>query len=231
MQNIKQKRLILAFTLAEILIVLGIAGIIAEITIPALMQNVENAKFSTAAKKAYSSLNSATSMLITDNGGLIWDTSIADPTQISLNMKDAYKKYFNYIKEDTINNIMTDNWLCYKNYSVYCASPSATNNRYGLLLKDGSVIYFYGRQNCFGNYLGINNLPYCGGFNIDVNGNQKPNMYGKDVVNFFLMKDSNGNYKLIYPTSTMGFSCQKGSASEVTSGGCTEYIMQGGTLP
>ena len=42
-----------AFTLAEVLITLGIIGIVAEMTIPILMQNVQDAQFKAAMKKTF----------------------------------------------------------------------------------------------------------------------------------------------------------------------------------
>lgn len=44
----------IAFTLAEVLITLGIIGIVAEVTIPALMQQTQDKEFKTAYKQAYS---------------------------------------------------------------------------------------------------------------------------------------------------------------------------------
>lgn len=44
----------LAFTLAEVIITLGIIGITAEITIPTLMQNVKDKNYKIAYKQAYS---------------------------------------------------------------------------------------------------------------------------------------------------------------------------------
>src|SRR5574344_1279612 len=44
----------LAFTLAEVLIVLGIIGIVAALTIPTLMANVQKQQYVTALKKFYS---------------------------------------------------------------------------------------------------------------------------------------------------------------------------------
>ncbi len=41
------------FTLAEVLITLGIIGIIAAMTIPTLLQNTDEAQLKTAWKKAY----------------------------------------------------------------------------------------------------------------------------------------------------------------------------------
>ena len=45
------------FTLAEVLITLGIIGVVAAMTIPTLISNTNGAQFKTAYKKALSTLN------------------------------------------------------------------------------------------------------------------------------------------------------------------------------
>ena len=51
-----------AFTLAEVLITLGIIGVVAAMTIPTLISNTNGAQFKTAYKKALSTLNQAVLM-------------------------------------------------------------------------------------------------------------------------------------------------------------------------
>ena len=48
-----------AFTLAEVLLVLAIIGVIAAVTIPAIMQQSSEKKFSALAKKSLSTLQNA----------------------------------------------------------------------------------------------------------------------------------------------------------------------------
>ncbi len=59
MKNKKQ-----AFTLAEVLLVLAIIGVIAAVTIPAIMQQSSEKKFATLAKKAQSTLQNAIDLKI-----------------------------------------------------------------------------------------------------------------------------------------------------------------------
>src|SRR5574344_2152474 len=58
-----------AFTLAEVLIVLGIIGVVAAFTIPVLIHKIENIEYKSSAKKAYSALQNAYNLVIEDNGG------------------------------------------------------------------------------------------------------------------------------------------------------------------
>lgn len=65
------------FTLAEVLITLGIIGVVAAITIPTLMQNSQDKEKITALKKTYSTLSQAFSMAKAENGDPTnWDYQI-----------------------------------------------------------------------------------------------------------------------------------------------------------
>src|SRR5574344_1022164 len=105
MKNFKEN---LAFTLAEVLIVLGIIGIVAALTIPTLMANVQKQQYLTALKKFYSTQSEGFArMLAEDNAEKLEDTeafqAIADNW---CNLDDAkgtcaqfyagWKKYFNF---------------------------------------------------------------------------------------------------------------------------------------
>lgn len=63
-----------AFTLAEILITLGIIGVVASLTIPALIQNYRNHVVETRLKKFYTTFNQALLRSVADNGEMEnWD--------------------------------------------------------------------------------------------------------------------------------------------------------------
>ena len=62
-----------AFTLAEVLITLGIIGVVAAITMPALIQNYRNHAVEAKLKKFYSTFNQAVEMSIAENGDVaLW---------------------------------------------------------------------------------------------------------------------------------------------------------------
>ena len=62
------------FTLAEILIVLTVIGVIATITIPQLIGGIDEAQYKAGLKKAYSTLSNIAS--IEENLGELFDTQI-----------------------------------------------------------------------------------------------------------------------------------------------------------
>lgn len=93
---------LLAFTLAEVLIVLGIIGIIAEMTIPTLMANVQLAELQAEYKKTYSDLNQIAQRFQSD-----YDMSVSEYTDSTndpkynnyINFKNTYPTYFKHYRD------------------------------------------------------------------------------------------------------------------------------------
>ena len=59
---------VFGFTLAEVLITLGIIGIIAEITIPTLLSTINDMHYKNAAREVYSKVSQAITQMKTDTG-------------------------------------------------------------------------------------------------------------------------------------------------------------------
>jgi len=57
-----------AFSLAEVLVTLSVIGVLAALTIPTLLQNMEDAQYKTAAKAAYTKLSQAIMRFVTEEG-------------------------------------------------------------------------------------------------------------------------------------------------------------------
>ena len=70
-----------AFTLAEVLITLGIIGVVSAITLPTVVQNYQKQATVAKLKKAYTTINQAILLSIAENGDYAdWDktTEIGD---------------------------------------------------------------------------------------------------------------------------------------------------------
>src|SRR5574344_835334 len=66
-----------AFTLAEVLIVLGIIGVIAAMTIPTLMNKIQKYEYVVALKKEYSTFSNGFSQILANEGvDKLEDTSL-----------------------------------------------------------------------------------------------------------------------------------------------------------
>lgn len=175
------------FTLAEILITLGIIGIVAAITLPILINQYQKQVVLNRLKKTYSALAQAIVQSESENEEMIyWGLS----NMGHMSSWSEYKKLLEpYVKKYFIPylNIGIDcGYECsaMKEIKVYTLSGIARNwyspwsGGYVLFLNDGTILNFWA-DNSAGNMQTL-------GIDIDVNGLQKPNTYGKDIFVFRL---------------------------------------------
>lgn len=102
----KVKRRI-AFTLAETLITLGIIGVVAAITIPTIMQNVQDQAFRSMFKKDYALLQQAVYKINYDNGGMFNpDTTFYSPISF-----DDRLKNISISNGSQLGNLLFDQYL------------------------------------------------------------------------------------------------------------------------
>lgn len=215
------------FTLAEVLITLGIIGIISAITIPTLINKIQEKQFHVKLKKVYSTISAATAQMVMDNGGYIWDNTFDDGEELSLSMKNEYKKYFKYIKDAKDSDIRINGRYGYKSSTIVLPPVSS---RAGAILKDGSDFYFYSTPSCI-EPTTQSNWFLCGNIIVDVNGNAKPNMFGLDTFTFNILKNNTLGYKVVPSGKYNNHTCEVGSTTQTTSYGCTELVILGKDLP
>lgn len=208
-KNVKNSLAVLAFTLAEVLIVMGIIGIVAEMTIPTIKQSIDKQTYVTGLKKAYSTFNQALMQLSSDAGctGNLACTGVFATGTDDTSAGTELAKYFKIIK--TCGNVNTPS-ECDTNTGVsfyYDGSGSRAGGYggYAFITADGT---FYRISN-YGNGCSTNissgrtsHLKQtCGSVIIDVNGVKKgPNNFGRDIFYFYL---SNGKGALLYPRGGM----------------------------
>lgn len=89
-----------AFTLAEVLITLGIIGIVAALTLPALTAKYKKHEVETSLKKFYTSINHAIMLSENDNGDKKeWAGIDVDGAYGEQTLKEVYNRYYKkYIK-------------------------------------------------------------------------------------------------------------------------------------
>lgn len=170
-----------AFTLAEVLITLGIIGIVAAMTIPTLISNNQDNSNKAAFKKIYSNLASATTSLLNENGGL--SSAFASWASCE-DVRNQYLSYFSAIKTCDQNNT-----ICWHDVATTPLKNIVGSNMRvggsttwssafaGMQLKDGAFIRF--RPGSSGSC--NPSVPACALIFIDVNGFKKPNIFGKDI--------------------------------------------------
>lgn len=170
--------------MAEVLITIGIIGIVAAMTLPSLINNNRNKQLETAFRRSYNVLSQALDMYQAQNGERLPRSLASDHTTL----KSIMKKYMNVVADCGDGSVVNDdNFFCipddkklesYKTFAhkgttgliwayVYVTSAFVTN--------DGALWLF-----------GPSGLIY-----VDVNGyNKQPNRVGFDLFQFQI--DENG---------------------------------------
>lgn len=208
------------FTLAEVLITLGIIGVVAAMTLPSLIQERQNKVLETQFKKSYSLISQAFLSVITDEYGGIADFNVAGLSNLVENLSKRYKNASTLwpVLPDYPNNSSTA--ICdflagyYKNFTG--KSGYSRFNDGIIQVNDGSTIYFDVDSAGASTY-GIIFVA------LDVNGwRNKPNRYGYDFFVFTLEKDGRlipmGGETSLYPEKSY---CSKSSNSGANGYGCT----------
>ena len=122
-----------AFTLAEVLITLGIIGIVAAMTLPALVQKKTNSEVEAKLQKIYSAMNQAVMLSEIDNGPKeYWPHSCSEESAIDC--ETYYNKYFlKYLK-----NVSHKEFEAYGGYNIAIYFADGT-----LLVGKAGYDYFF----------------------------------------------------------------------------------------
>ena len=181
-----------AFTLAEVLITLGIIGVVAAMTLPAIVNKYKERETVTKVKKFYSVMNQALLLAIKDNGYVdewnFLEHDIDTGSQISDKFASYFKPYLKILKDcgqksgciapGTYKLLDNSDWNDY-NTSWY----------YKMILADGSYMWMRAcNTECNSVDAGTTNA--CGLIWFDINGKKEPNIIGKDVFVFVIKKNS-----------------------------------------
>ncbi len=168
-----------AFTLAEVLITLGIIGVVAALTIPNIIKHYQNKVTVTKLQKAYSILNQAFRQSENDNGSSeFWQ----ETPEISA--QDYFEKYWKpYLKEPKLCQTYQEcgyvSWKPYIALNGSSVAMSLDSARVKIKTID-DVFYLFteATTNSEGKLVPFRNVY------IDINGAKAPNKFGEDVFIF-----------------------------------------------
>lgn len=147
-----------AFTLAEVLITLGIIGIVAAMTLPSVVGNYRNKETSARLKKFYSTMSQAILFAESDYGEMKnWEVDSNNDISNVERAETYYHTYFdnNYFKI-----------LNAKRRKVTGQNREA----FAITFVDGSILYLWNGT--------------CVDLIFDINGDKKPNKDGRDIFKF-----------------------------------------------
>lgn len=167
-----------AFTLAEVLITLGIIGVVAALTIPTIITSCQKLITKTRVRKAYAILAQTTRMAEDEYGGVgTWNLAEGESWEIARDFTETY--IVPYLKAD---------YKCPKNnnekncdYSMH----GLNGNKYNSIYKN-KTYRFYLIDGTFVMVWAFYRPSYSGhkkraSIFFDINGPSKPNVVGKDI--------------------------------------------------
>jgi len=221
-----------AFTMAEILITLGIIGVVAALTIPGLITNYQKKITVARLKESYAIMQQAIKLSVEENGEIsTWDTTLYG--------SQFFHKYFaNYIKytkeysTSELNKITTRKLLNGKNY-------------YGTTYTNVTASHFVlinGTMISMNMHSTLDKEIWVG---VDVNGITLPNKIGRDTFLFMLSSEyglvpfgapgtsstqahwNYGTYSRTKILSNTKAACNKNTSSD-SGYWCTALIMHDG---
>lgn len=210
------------FTLAEVLITLGIIGVVAALTMPALIGNYKRQQTIQQLKKVYSVLGQAYNRAVADYGdGTEWDEITP---QTAFNYYDTYwKPYLQepvrcYNYSECGYEKLTPFFKTKKTADGYQINPTAggANARVMLHLNDGTFVMII-----TGSGYGQDDRRIL----VDLNGSKLPNRFGNDVF-FFLRVNGKGILPYGYDKSVDELKRECSNASNGYM--CAARIMQTG---
>jgi prepilin-type N-terminal cleavage/methylation domain-containing protein len=181
-----------AFTLAEVLITLGIIGIVSAMTIPTLLQKNKERVTVTKVKTTYSKLSQALRLAIAENGDVDgWDYTTEETIAGAKSFLEYLRPYLKIAQDCGSKRTNTcsisalyqlnDNFLRSYGGSVY----------YEFILNDGVKLWFRVNSNSGACTIGdASTRNVCALFWVDTDGKNTKNVLGKDIFVFYVMKDS-----------------------------------------
>ena len=189
-----------AFTLAEVLITLGIIGIVAAMTIPTLVSKIQEAHFHVKWKECYALLNNAMRMTAVNNPKLLVKESGSD-NSVTAEFLDAFLENLKVVDMCSPRIVYgyancqfetTQKWSgAWNVYSSYKTLAGGVLNSYDFgaraaLLNNGAAIYIGGLWSGQTIVVDVNNAQV------------GPNVLGKDIYAISLWGSSISNGQRLY---------------------------------
>ena len=215
------------FTLAEVLVTLGIIGVVTALTLPTVIDNSRNKQLESALKKSYSTLSQALDMYYAEEGVKLTRKNCG-----YFQLKPILMKYIHTAKDcgwgstdrlksclpNDYNNVYTEDQLKrnYQSYQTLNGASDIWRNAFDdgqFVINDGSLVLL---ENPTGGNLYIS---------VDVNGyNKRPNKLGIDLFMFQI-----SNEGTLLPMGVKGTAyynkndayCSWTSTNNMNGAGCT----------
>lgn len=172
-----------AFTLTELLIALGIIGAIAAVSIPSLMSNINNRILASQLKNTVVGIQQIMDEQMTRNHTTsLLETDFKNPNSL------LTEANFSVAKICPAGQARVGCWNITEDATPYKWLTGAgfrMNDSLTLKLKSGTLIAYYRTNSNAFTYEGVTDR-VIGAFDIDINGNEGPNIAGRDFFSFYI---------------------------------------------
>ena len=197
-----------AFTLSEVLITLSIIGVISALTVPTLINGYQKKAEVVQIRKVINDVENAIDMYITEEGKSKFSATPYYKNEINSLITNKLK----YVKSCAANS--TDCFASENYYSIDASSNAQFKcSKVSYLLANSAAICMVKDTN------GLITV------NVDVNGQEGPNIGGRDMFEFYV--DSTGEVKYCSDGTNAGSSCdteKSGCTSSATGQGCVKAL-------
>ena len=181
-----------AFTLAEVLITLGIIGVVAALTLPGLMANYQKKVTVTQVKKVYTSLYQAVLLSEAKNGPIeSWDFNCSD--------SEFFEKYL----QEYMPTILNIRYMNISNEVKYKNPNGNIEQNFNPLSGSAKVVSLQDGTMLFLNPVTPTRTLTSRSIFVDINGMKNPNIIGRDFFGFSVVKS---NAPKVVPNGTYGTS-------------------------
>ena len=205
--------------MSEVLITLGIIGVVAALTLPSLITNYQKKITVTRLKEAYSILSQTVIWASTDYGDqMSWGNfkySYDSQDDVTKNLPMQTKEFADKYIVKYISDARVHGWKSVEDFGIKSGyvglngkqltngNLSSTSQNYIVELKNGQVLYIHldvWRQ------ISVGCIIY-----VDINGKKGPNMFGKDTFTLVLGSGKLQPYYLNAGIETVKKNCVKGA--------------------
>ena len=216
-----------AFTLAEILITLGIIGVVASMTIPSLISKYREKVFVERLKQTYSIFSQAYLMAVVKNGEPeSWDLGEKATIEGAEKVFDILSPYLN--KAEVCrekSGCFADSYKTFSGHNYNYAPKDHNMYARGILANGVSFALSSSGTGC--SYFSETIYSHiCAVLYVDLNGYKLPNKTGVDYFGFYITK------KAILPMGLKGWSggtnvytCEFNGTSAGNGTGCTAWVL------
>ena len=198
-----------AFTLAEVLITLGIIGVVAAMTMPSLIQNYQKKQTVVQLKKVYNVIANALQFAKSEHGDTeLWEIGSDNNIQASSDFASEYLiPYLNVIKTCGTDS---SGGCAYELKTLSDADfTSLLTNSTRFILNDGTLVFVSTSVNP-----PESTFPKLINIDVDINGFKRPNKMGRDYFRFAVaLETTQDMYK---PTGRLNASGQSQTRETIT---------------